>query len=188
MWQQDAEQNDGSILPSQVAISWRQLVVPVLCFVIPAALTALIYAAKRFDYVVQPASWISGLEAPGYPVRWNLEEYRVADDGFYHIRGWAYPPHGPRWLNTKVVLIRPSQSSPVQRPASAVVLRTNLENRHDVTIAASDGSDYDRSGFFALAPRKLVAQEGYTRVMLLVEKDGRNSLIDTGQGLDREGP
>jgi hypothetical protein len=172
-----------SASPELASRRYRLLLVA-LCFLMPGVVTIAVYTAKRLDYSVRSGMWVSQLNAPEYPVRWNLEEHRRDGDGFYRIAGWVYQPHGPRWLNTKVVLLKRSQAAPVSASASGLILRTNLQARHDVTVAASDGVDYDRSGFFAVVPQSLVSEGRFVRVMLLVEKDGKQSLIDTGVALD----
>lgn len=169
---------------SKVARTRYSWLVLAFCFLMPAVVTVDVYTAKQLDYSVRSGIWVSQLGAPDFPVRWNLEEHRRDGDGFYRIAGWVFQPHGPRWLNTKVVLLKRSEAEPVSASASGLILRTNLQARHDVTVAAHDGADYDRSGFFAVVPQTLVSEDGYVRVMLLVEKDGKQSLIDTGVALE----
>ena len=150
-----------------------------ICVLAPALATLVVFWLKRTDYSVRSPAWIAALGSPIRPVRWNLETYQKYNKRLFQIGGWLYEPNGPRWLNTKVLLVRKGAAN----EGDGIELRTNLQVRHDVTLAADDGGDYDRSGFYALAPADLVSA-GFRKVLLVIEINDKRFIIDTAVILD----
>jgi len=152
-----------------------------LCFLVPVALTWGFYAAEQ--QTVQRPARVNLLEPviPAAGLQYLIDDNRALDRKYHRVAGWVLDPANDiDWLRPSLLVVAPD--------GKAVEFRTNIQRRTDLPRALASERQNGIAGFEVRMKTRYLPAGEPLKLYLVVHRQGRKEVIDTGSALASGGP